>query len=233
MDQKQEIAKVNQHIEAATTDKICSVPAANAMAIDNDEAVIQITDTLGHMNEFRKEQEKDRKKFTKPLNDVVKLINDRFKSMMKPVSEADGILRKKLGDYQTEKERIRREEEERLQKEQAQKEKEEQEKKKEETKKDVETAFPDAPESEKVEVARELTPDVSKMTPKVETKKKYEGTTTKMGFQTKWHFEVEFELEVPSDYLVVDESAIKRAVDNGVRKIPGVKIWSSEVPYIR
>lgn len=43
-----------------------------------------------------------------------------------------------------------------------------------------------------------------------------------------WRFEVEDESQVPREYLVVNESEIREAVRNGVREIPGVRIFSQE-----
>lgn len=64
-----------------------------------------------------KAAEKERVELTKPLLETKKRIDQKFKDAMAPFAAADEIVRKKLGAWQAEQERIRREEEERLERE--------------------------------------------------------------------------------------------------------------------
>lgn len=48
-----------------------------------------------------------------------------------------------------------------------------------------------------------------------------------------WTFEVISEIEIPREYLTVDEKKIKEAIKNGVREIKGVKIYQEESLAIR
>lgn len=57
-----------------------------------------------------------------------------------------------------------------------------------------------------------------------------DGTIT---CKTNWDFEVQDEREVPREYLQVDAGAIEKAIKNGVRKIPGVRIFSFETTSLR
>lgn len=43
----------------------------------------------------------------------------------------------------------------------------------------------------------------------------------------KWVYEIENSNEIPRDFLCIDEKKIKLAIKNGIRVIPGVKIYES------
>ena len=57
-----------------------------------------------------------------------------------------------------------------------------------------------------------------------------DGTIT---CKTNWDFEVQDDRQVPREYLQVDAGAIEKAIKNGVRKIPGVRIFSYETTSLR
>jgi len=61
---------------------------------------------LGKIATAKKELEAQRTWFVKPLNDQVKVINDRFKEFTGPVLEADRIVRDKVSGYQVEQQRL-------------------------------------------------------------------------------------------------------------------------------
>jgi len=54
-----------------------------------------------------------------------------------------------------------------------------------------------------------------------------------VSMRTVWEFEVYDPSKVPMNYKVVAEALIKRAVASGVREIPGVRIYSKDVPRAR
>lgn len=55
----------------------------------------------------------------------------------------------------------------------------------------------------------------------------------KISFKKEWDFQVEDDTQVPREYLQVDAGSIEKAIKNGVRKIPGVKIFSYETTQMR
>ena len=59
------------------------------------------------------------------------------------------------------------------------------------------------------------------------------GAVSAATVRTVWTFEVEDETQIPREYLVVDESAIRKAVQGGLRRIPGVKIYEEKQLSIR
>ncbi len=53
------------------------------------------------------------------------------------------------------------------------------------------------------------------------------------GVQMKWTFEIVDRNQVPNGYWIVDEAAIKADIANGVRAIPGVRIYEEAVTTFR
>ena len=53
------------------------------------------------------------------------------------------------------------------------------------------------------------------------------------GVQMKWKFEIIDPNQVPNGYWVIDETAIKADIANGVREIPGVRIFEEGVTTFR
>lgn len=67
----------------------------------------------------------------------------------------------------------------------------------------------------------ELVPE----TPAPVIQSKQKTSSGSMATKKVWKFEIEDVNKVPARYLMVNESAIKAAIDNGARDIPGVKIY--------
>jgi hypothetical protein len=62
----------------------------------------------------------------------------------------------------------------------------------------------------------------------------FNTTTVKAkGTTLRWTFELTDTTQIPREYLVVDEAAIRKAVNAGVRTIPGVKIFQTESLALR
>lgn len=53
------------------------------------------------------------------------------------------------------------------------------------------------------------------------------------GVQMKWTFEIVDRNQLPNGYWIIDESAIKSDIANGVREIPGVRIYEEAVTTFR
>ena len=53
------------------------------------------------------------------------------------------------------------------------------------------------------------------------------------GVQMKWTFEITDSNEVPNGYWVIDEAAIKAAIADGTRDIPGVRIYEEAITTYR
>lgn len=59
------------------------------------------------------------------------------------------------------------------------------------------------------------------------------GSTKTKGTTKRWTFETTDASLVPREYLIVDESAIRKAIAAGVREIPGVRIFQEQSLSIR
>ncbi len=53
------------------------------------------------------------------------------------------------------------------------------------------------------------------------------------GVQMKWTFEITDRNQVPNGYWIIDEAAIRAEITNGVREIPGVRIYEEAVTTFR
>ncbi|GAB3319973.1 hypothetical protein GCM10027299_13190 [Larkinella ripae] len=60
-----------------------------------------------------------------------------------------------------------------------------------------------------------------------------EVTSLPKGVQLKWTFEITDPNQVPNGYWIIDEAAIKTAIAEGVRQIPGVHIYEEAITTFR
>lgn len=87
---------------------------AEAIQVRNPEEADLAAAALRQIKQREKAAEAERTSLVKPLNDHVKDINQKFKDAAAPYKEAERIIKGKVGTYQAEQDRIRREEEARL-----------------------------------------------------------------------------------------------------------------------
>ena len=96
---------------------------------------------------------------------------------------------------------------------------------------EVETALENAIAAEDL-VAKEIVP--VEIVPEVQPQAKtIEADSGKVSFRTVWEHEVTDLGMVPRTYMVVDKRLLNEAVKAGERDIPGVRIFSREVPVVR
>jgi len=146
-----------------------------------------------------------RKFFVAPLNKQVKGINLKFKPYTDVLDKAEAEIKSKMTAYQVEQEKIRLAEEDRLRKIQ-QKEYEKQVKKAEKKDEDI----PPPPPPVRVE------------TPKVEG----------LSMRKMWDFEIIDIGKIPAEYMIPDETKIRKIVNAGVRKIAGIRIFEKTISAI-
>jgi hypothetical protein len=87
---------------------------AEAIQVRTPEEADLAAAALKQIKEREKAAEAERVALTKPLNDHVKEINRKFKDAAAPYNEAKGVIDEKIGEYEAERERIRKEEADRL-----------------------------------------------------------------------------------------------------------------------
>lgn len=183
------------------------VETAKLIVIENDADLSNASVVLKTIADTKKNIEERRIFFVKPLNDQVKRVNDLFKTLGAPLLEADSLIRGKVSTYRITQTEIARKEQERLNILAAQ----------QQVRLDVKA------EKQGVEAPKIVAPIVAPPPRKVGN-----VATRKV-----WKFTVTAADKVPTEYLIVDETKIRQAVNAGVREIPGVSIFEKETVVVR
>lgn len=231
---------------------------AEAIKVHDEDSAALATSVLRDVQKRRKVAEAKRREYVDPLNASVKAINADFKAAMAPFEEIDAILRGKVQTYTIEQERIRQEEERRLAVAQAECERkirEERERQEAEARAKREQAEREQREAEEearkakdaadAEAAKQLATEAAQAAeeaqtaeaaiaalPEVELPKSVVPAAPKpTGLSTpkRWQVKSITASELPPEYLIPDEKAIKEAMRVGVKEngqppvIPGVE----------
>lgn len=177
---------------------------ANGLVITSDEGVRVATEDLSFLVKLKKALEDKRGEYVKPINTILKGINDTFKAIVTPVEDADKLIRNKILAYRKEQERKAREIEEinRLRIEAAQR----------------EAKLNEGELTESIAIIESAPPPPSTIRTEV-------GTLGTMKV-TKW--EVEDFSKVPDSYKLIDAAKVGRVVRAGIPSIPGICIWKED-----
>lgn len=195
------------------------VARATKLKIESNQDLSKSTSILADISGSKKQIETMRKSFTQPLNESLKNINGFFKKLEKPLTDATAIIKTKILTFHQEQERIKAEEEAK-QRELARKAEELARKAEEEkNKKKAEELAKKAQEMQ--EKAMEIPAEVATTTQGVRG-----GATT---IKKIWKFQIIDKKAIPHEYLMPDEQAIRRAIQAGLRDLPGVKIYQEEI----
>ena len=135
---------------------------------------------------------------TKPLKDHVKLIGRMFEPLEDTLSTISQSLRGKTRDYFMEQERIAEEK----------------------RRKEMEAFNKKAEKA--IEKGKEVPDFVSKVAEPVQ---KVVSTSGTLSMQKFTNFKIVNPALVPRDYLVIDESLIRKAITNGITAIDGVELF--------
>ena len=182
------------------------VETARSLSVVDETSMEGATALLVFVAGAKKSLEEQRVFLVKPLNDHVKAINAKFKEWIFPLDEADRLVRRKALGYQQEQETIRLE---------ALRQAEE-----------ARVATLGEPDVEDQE--EETLPDLVERPSRTVTSDR--GSTS---VRKTWAFEVTDEDAVPREYLVIDDDVIVIAIRNGMRTIPGVRIYQKESLSVR
>ena len=191
---------------------------AERAVIDSDDSASRMTDLLGIVKARLKSSEDARKALVKPLNDHVKWINDQFKGATEDLRTADALGRRKLNAYLQEKEARERAERERQRREAEERALEEASRLE---------ASGKAKEAEALVDSAALIPEAPKSGP---TRGAYGASAAQ---QRRWTFEVTDINKVPTEFLVVDAGLVRAEIRNGLREIPGLRIFQESSVSIR
>lgn len=160
--------------------------------------------------------EDSRTKYTKPLNAVIKDLNDDARSASAPWLEMEGALKRAMLKYSDEQDRLQREEQRRANEAAAAEQRRQQE-----IADRARAKGQDAKADKHEERAQSIVaPVIQREPPKV----------AGVSIPVVWTFEITDESLIPREYLVIDESKIRKVVIalKGGTNIPGVRAYSQK-----
>jgi hypothetical protein len=184
---------------------------AAELVVDGDGPNSQAVAMAGSAKKLAKQIDDLSRQIIADPNDFVKSVCQFAKGFTEPLGAIENGLKRKIADYQY---KLRLE---------AQKKAEAERKAREELQKKLDA------EAKKAHIEPVKLPDpIIQEAPKV--------TRTESGaahIRMVWTAEVEDESKVPAEYKVIDMTKINRAVKDGVRNIPGVRVYEKPVTTIR
>ena len=187
------------------------VRASQSLAIIDDVSNGQAAELAATAKKLFNQVEKIRKDYTQPALDFQRSVNNLAKGYQDRLGAIERDLKAKAVIYQARVELERRKAQEIAQR------------AAEELQKKVEAEAKAA----NVEPPAMVAPVIA---PAPRITRTEAGT---MSFRENWKSEVIDEAKVPRQYLMVNESAIRQAVNAGLREIPGVRIWAEKEAVIR
>lgn len=225
---------------------------AKGLVIDSDEAQEKAVETLGLVKKTLNSVEKQRKDIVDEPGSFVRSVNSLAKGLKDKLTAVESTVKIKAAKWAQLQEQ-KRQEEERKAAEEARKLEEEHRRKAEaeqrrlaEEQRKIEEAKSkaDAEERERLEAEQRKLDEqkqaakeaeaISVQAPALPKKETVVRTAHGAAHTRKvWKFEVESTDEIPREYLMADEKKIRAAVKNGVRNIPGVKIFQNTEMTIR
>ncbi len=221
--EQQEIDEIRTRVDLLT------VRVGELNVIDPESAAAG-TSILGVILERKKRVEAMRTSLVKPLNDHVGFINDGFRPLGGELARLEGITKKKILDYQAEREQRAREEHRRkVEAARLKAEAEAEEARKTAEAEAIEAGFTEEESTELAEMEAEAVKNEAPVVLPPAPVKTIETANAKSTVRKIWAFEVEAFEKVPSDYLVLSSQAVTRAIRDGVREIPGLRIFQRPI----
>jgi len=199
---------------------------AQHISIQSDYDVAMATELLTQVKGRSKAIENLRVLIVQPLNDQVKKINNMFKSQIEPLDRIEADVKRAIVVYRSMQEAILKNEQDRLEKER----RDEMERLERER---IAAAEANAP-LEEIQAIEAKQEDVALKPVTIEPMHtSVRSTSGSMSAKKIWKFELTDGEQVPREYMMVNETAIRRAILDGVREIPGVRIYQEESISIR
>lgn len=197
-----------------STDAIVSL--ASTYTVTTAEHYTAAGDDLKRVKAAQKRLEEVRTAITRPMDAAKKAVLEFFRAPEAKLADAENRIKRAMIGYQTEQERIRREQQAKLEAD-ARKERERiaAQAAKAEAAGKVEKA-----EALQIRAAQVVAPVVMTEQPKV----------TGISLREVWRFEVVDATAVPREYLAIDEKKIGQIVRamKGDTTIPGVRVWAEK-----
>ena len=205
IEKDKEIAEVSGQVSTI-------VERAQNFQVDSNESLVKGTEVCSWIRKKISALEKRRKFFVDPLNAHIKSINQFFKeNWINNLERADQVVANKMIVWRrSEQERIWAEE-----------------------KKAMDAAAEKQRklrEKAEAEAAKKGIPTEAVVVPEVEVKEvqQQEKQVGAGMFKKFWDFELMDINQVPRSYLTLDERKVRQAVKDGLREIPGIRIFERE-----
>lgn len=195
------------------------IDQAERAVIDGPEAAEKGADLAKWFRVLYKKIDEERTTLVKPLNDHVKMINGRFKGVLDRLEKGQAIIDRKLLDWK------------RAEEEKARKEAEEAKKRAEEEALARAIELEQAGKLSDAEAVVKEAETAVVPVAKVGTVRGNYGSAAST--RKIWKFVVEDLSKVPTEYLEVKSPAVNAAIRNGVRAIPGLRIFEEESLTVR
>lgn len=208
--------------------RVFAEPCLKTQVTDRDSSEAAM-DMVKQAASFRKRIEERRTEIVRPINAQAAKVNDYAKTILSEIEPAEKHLRAQLGQYELQQRKLREEEHARLQAERVAREADA--RAKAEAEKAAAPAFKSLFKS-KNDVAREkvvaevvVDREIAQINEDAAAAAKAVDAGRVKGSRSVWKFEVTDSSKVPRELCVVDEKAIRAAVNGGAREIPGVRIY--------
>ena len=184
---------------------------ATALTIIDTDSNKEAVSLAGKAKNKWAEIEKVRKEILSPHQEFTKAVNNLAKDCQEPLKDIENVLKRKLSDYDA-KMRLEYAKAQEAARQQAAK---------------LEAELKAQAAAANVPPPLVVTPIIPDAPPPTRTEN---GTASQV---TTWEFELVDAIQVPREYLTVNEQLIRQAVRNGVREIPGVRIFEKTSTRIR
>ncbi len=207
-----------------------------AVKIETQEDFKKLEEMAKDAKKFEKQVEERRKEIVAPHNDYVKRVKAFTDAVISPIEGAIAHSKREFLAWNKKLEQQRIEAQRKLDEERRRKEEEARDKlEKEKEEAEMASAFMPENEQAAIAVSHQVQEQVLEKQIALESKAEQKAINQMKvkGVRKVWKFEVQVPTEVPREYLMVNEVMIRSAVSNGIREIPGVRIYEDEVMAIR
>lgn len=207
-----------------------------SLTVTSNDGMNEALDAARELKSFEKKVEQRRKELVGPLNDRVKFINEYAKGIAAPLDEATNHLKAELKKWELRLAELRKQEERKAEEERRRREAEAAEKARlAQEEAEAVAAFGSAEDGERARLlaAAEAEAEQAQIIALDKQAKKEVDSLRVSGAKKVWTFTVTDRLQVPREYLAVDEKKIREAVRAGIREIPGVEIFQDTQIAVR
>lgn len=208
--------EIEQQVQQLTVTVDGVLQAANEYKIASPEAYVLSADRLKAIKGIQRQIEEAEKAITKPMNDALKAARDLFRAPRAAADKAESLIKRAILTYQQEQSRIQAE----AQRKADESARKEREKLAEQARKAEAAGKTEKAEEIQQRAAAVVAPIVQVSPPKI----------AGMSTREVWKFEVTDAAMVPREYMVVDETRIRKVVQalKSDCNIPGVRVYKED-----